>query len=65
MKKLIKGVRSPTDTQHDIHMRSIQGFRIYPEEISVQSDGESSVVREIGGEGDLGGVWLDYYSSNG
>ena len=31
LKKLIKGVRSLIDTPHDTQMRSIQGFRIYPE----------------------------------
>ena len=37
LKKWIKGVRNPTDTQPDIHMRSIQGFRIYPEGIMSHS----------------------------
>jgi len=48
LKKLIKGVKSSTDTQHGTHMRSIQEFRIYPEGIMYpQSNGGSSFVTEI------------------
>ena len=35
---------SSTDTQHDTHMRSIQGFRIIQKESCLSINGESSVV---------------------
>ena len=37
MRKRTSGEGRPTDTQPDTHMRSIQGFRIYPEGIMFRS----------------------------
>ena len=36
-RKQTSGEGRPTDTQPDTHMRSIQGFRIYPEGIMFRS----------------------------